>query len=383
MMLWRAESSVAVLPVPSDLPTVHASGTDPDRLLLIGSGPAMGYGVLSHELALPGHIARQVSAATGRGATVDVVASGDMTMGSVLSELAPVNLARYDAVIFTVGINDALRLTPPDQWRSQLIALAQVLSERLARNAQAFLVGIQPIRTVRTFDGPVGALPAWHSGALNQEAERVCADFDFLSFVRFEPHGEIAERYRSTHTYSRWASLIVPSVIEVLQTAPRVEPVQPEEDARQRAVEALSILNTGSEERFEKIAEFARQLFATQSAVISFLDGDREWMKTAAGFGAAEAARGQLLVDHVIRGSNTFVVEDARADSRFATSPFVAGEPHLRFYAGHPIESHNGERVGVICVFDGRPRQFSEVDARLLRDLAHLVERELAGGESR
>ena len=71
--LLRAGVSVEPLPRPTDATIAHASGNNPDRMLLLGSGPAMGYGVLSHDLALPGQLARQISAASGRGVTVDVV----------------------------------------------------------------------------------------------------------------------------------------------------------------------------------------------------------------------------------------------------------------------------------------------------------------------
>ena len=381
LVLWRAESMIGSLPLPTDLPSVHASGGDSDRILLIGSGPAMGYGVLSHELALPGQLARQISAETGRGATVDVVASRDMSIHTVVDHLAEVNLARFDAVVLTVGINDALRLTAPRQWRRGVRALAEYVAEHLALRAQAFLIGIPPIRTIPAFSGVIGALPEWHRHTLNRDAEALCREFPLMTFVPFEARGEPGDRYRSAHTYSVWASLMLPQIVSVLQSVSRVDPVQWDEGDRQRALESLQILDTEPEERFDRIAEFARKLFATHSAVITFIDRDREWMKTGAGFDLVEAPRGSLLVDQVIQSPEAFIVEDATRDSRFAANPFVIGPPYLRFYAGHPIESHNGERVGVLCVFDARPRQFTELDARLLRDLAHMVQRELVNGD--
>ena len=71
------------------------------------------------------------------------------------------------------------------------------------------------------------------------------------------------------------------------------------------------------------------------------------------------------------------VVPDAFADERFRDNPFVHGEPHFRFYAGFPVESPSGERIGALCVFDLEPRPASDVDLVLLRELAIMVQSEL------
>jgi len=71
------------------------------------------------------------------------------------------------------------------------------------------------------------------------------------------------------------------------------------------------------------------------------------------------------------------VVPDALADPRFLDHPLVLGAPHTRFYAGFPIESPSGERIGVLCVFDPEPRPIDEVDTVLLRELALMVQAEL------
>lgn len=380
MLLLRAELSTERLPRPSDEPRGYAPGPDPDRVLLLGSGPAMGYGVLSHELALPGHLARQISAITGRGLTVDVVADGDTIMQTTVDSLGTVNLARYDAIVLTVGVNDALRNTPVREWRRQLTEVLDYTTSRMQSDGHTFLLAIQPIRTIRAFNNLTGLFPELHGRLLNREAIKICAALPRVSFIPFEPRTEATERYRSSSAYGKWAELIVPSIVEALQQASRVETQLSTEESRQGAVDALLILDTEPEARFDRIAEFARQLFNTESSVISFLDRDREWMKTRVGFDHQEAPRGTLLIEHVIRQAETFVIEDATKDDRFIDSLFVTGPPHLRFYAGHPILSRKGERVGVISIFDSKARSFSMADSKFLRDLAHLVERELRLG---
>jgi len=70
-------------------------------------------------------------------------------------------------------------------------------------------------------------------------------------------------------------------------------------------------------------------------------------------------------------------VPDALEDDRFADSPFVAGEPRVRFYAGAPLAASDGSLLGAFCVVDKRPRQLDEQQLTLLRDLADLVQAEL------
>ena len=76
------------------------------------------------------------------------------------------------------------------------------------------------------------------------------------------------------------------------------------------------------------------------------------------------------------------MVPDAQQDDRFRLNPKVTGElGTIRFYAGHPLEAPGGERIGALCIFDSQPRQFSETEARALRDLAEWVQHELSLSE--
>ncbi|KAF9878672.1 sensor histidine kinase response [Colletotrichum karsti] len=56
------------------------------------------------------------------------------------------------------------------------------------------------------------------------------------------------------------------------------------------------------------------------------------------------------------------IVPDCRLDSRFSTRPYVLSEPGVRFYAGVPIFSRNGHRIGVFAVSDERPHDGLTID---------------------
>ena len=64
-------------------------------------------------------------------------------------------------------------------------------------------------------------------------------------------------------------------------------------------------------------------------------------------------------------------VPDARADERFKSNPLVTGDPNIRFYAGAPLRTPGGKRIGTLCVIDTRPRpRLTDADSRRLQALA-------------
>jgi PAS domain S-box-containing protein len=71
------------------------------------------------------------------------------------------------------------------------------------------------------------------------------------------------------------------------------------------------------------------------------------------------------------------VVPDGREDPRFADHPLVV-EHGLVFYAGAPVLSADGHRIGTLCVLDDEPYyDFSDEDRLTLEELAAMVTDEL------
>ncbi len=155
------------------------------------------------------------------------------------------------------------------------------------------------------------------------------------------------------------------------------------EDSRLRALHDLQVLDTKPEERFDHITRLAARVFDVPFAVLTLVDRDRQWFKSRYGFDAAESSRDQSFCAHAILRDESFVVPDALEDDRFADNPAVTGEPHVRFYAGHPIAAPDGSLVGTLCVFDQRPRELTDAQRQTLRDLAGLAQRELCQRDRR
>lgn len=151
-----------------------------------------------------------------------------------------------------------------------------------------------------------------------------------------------------------------------------------DDDRRLEALRSLDILDTPAEERFDRLTRLARRLFDVPIALVSLVDQDRQWFKSAAGLDVRETDRDIAFCAHAIHGNDVFIVPDAQHDERFADNPLVAGPPHIGFYAGCPITDMGKHIVGTFCIIDRRPRELSDDDIEALRDLAAIAERELA-----
>jgi diguanylate cyclase (GGDEF)-like protein len=151
-----------------------------------------------------------------------------------------------------------------------------------------------------------------------------------------------------------------------------------DEVTRLNSLRALDILDTSREERFDRLTRLARRIFGVPIALVSLVDEDRQWFKSAIGIKTRETLRNVSFCGHAILGDEVFIVEDATLDERFYDNPLVLGEPHVRFYAGCPLRFLDGSRLGTLCLIDTKPRTLDACDRASLRDLAELVERELA-----
>ncbi len=150
------------------------------------------------------------------------------------------------------------------------------------------------------------------------------------------------------------------------------------EKQRLQALYRLGILDTPSEERFDRVTRIARHLFSVPIALVSLVDRERQWFKSKQGLGAFETGRDISFCGHAIKSEELFVVEDTLHDERFSDNPLVVGEPHIRFYAGCPLKAPGGEIIGTLCLIDTKPRSLSDRDCECLRDLGMQVESELS-----
>lgn len=157
----------------------------------------------------------------------------------------------------------------------------------------------------------------------------------------------------------------------------RKAPLPADEEKRLAAVHGLGLLDTEAEERFDRHARIAAAALDMPIALVTLVDRDRQWFKSHQGFDFSETPRDIGFCAHAILKDEPLIVTDALNDDRFADNPAVIGDPRVRFYAGVPLKTADGSRVGALCIVDHKPRQISPSQVRILQDVARLVEVEL------
>jgi len=144
---------------------------------------------------------------------------------------------------------------------------------------------------------------------------------------------------------------------------------------------ALALLDTEKEERFDRLTRVATRMFNVPIALVTLVDSERQWFKSSVGIEIKETSRDISFCGHAILGDDILVINDATKDDRFVDNPFVKGDPNIRFYAGRPICTPDGFKIGTLCLIDSQPRDFEGKDMDDLNDLAVMVENELAAIE--
>jgi len=146
-------------------------------------------------------------------------------------------------------------------------------------------------------------------------------------------------------------------------------PLPPDEAQRLNALRQYDVLDTPSEREFDDLAHLAAQICGTPISAITLVDHERQWFKSGVGLTVSETPRDVSFCAHTILGSELLLVPDATDDERFADNPLVTDEPHLRFYAGVPLVTPEGQAIGSLCVVDTVPRQLDQTQQDALQSL--------------
>lgn len=155
-------------------------------------------------------------------------------------------------------------------------------------------------------------------------------------------------------------------------------PGKPDNEAvRLKNLQALKLLDTAPEERFDRLTRLARRLFDVPIALVSLVDANRQWFKSKAGMELTESSRETSFCGHAILQDQILEICDAERDERFCDNPLVVNDPGIRFYAGQPLGLEDGSKLGTLCLIDTRPRKLNDEERELLRDLARMAEQEL------
>ncbi len=138
------------------------------------------------------------------------------------------------------------------------------------------------------------------------------------------------------------------------------------EEMRLFDLASYDLLDTETEEPFDELSELVSQYFNCPIALVTVIDKDRQWFKGKKGTTETGNTRELSFCSHALLINEVMVVEDAVKDKRFFDNPVVAGDFKIRFYAGAPIISTDGYKLGTVCIYDTRPRKLSAVKRNAL-----------------
>ena len=147
-----------------------------------------------------------------------------------------------------------------------------------------------------------------------------------------------------------------------------------DEVLRQQILDDHELIDTPADPYLDTLVRVVREVFEVKTVLVSLIDHDRQWFKSRIGLEITETPRTISFCAHAILGTQPLIVEDTYNDLRFHDNPVVVNNPQIRFYAGQPLFSQEGQPLGTLCLIDPTPRQLTDKQVRLFIDMATLVE---------
>ena len=169
------------------------------------------------------------------------------------------------------------------------------------------------------------------------------------------------------------------------------------EAGRLAALERLGAVRPGADHVLQELVDEVRGVFGTDLCMVNLILPDVQYFRAWSGslpedlVEARQDPRERSMCRYVVESERPLVVEDFLASERFKDQYFCVNYG-IRFYAGTPLVTSDGQAVGTLCLLSTRPTEFGEDQMRVLRAFARAVvgrlellgalEREQAAGEA-
>ncbi|MEO8262812.1 MAG: GAF domain-containing protein [Pseudolysinimonas sp.] len=369
-------------PRPTDVPAIRSGDLTADRILVVGNGPAQGWGVLTQQLALTGQLATALSAQTGRACDADLVGAESMNVRSALAWIGDRDLSDIDAVVLVLGTNDALRLTSLDVWEKELYDLLAGIESRVGGSTVITLAGIPPIAAFGAYGGAIARLTEKHRVRLNAATRRIAAARRVGYLELSAPVASVSDAPAAA--YRELAEFIAAEV------APRLTAARPAPQARAAQADHVwdwsgapafvELARTGGDSDLRRLTEQAQKSFGVELAVVSLVDGDRLYHGTNTDVVPISVPLDLSFCKYTVESGEPVVIPDTGKDPRFDGNPLV-DVSFINFYAGYPLRATDGHVIGSFCLQGSQPRRESAIALDLLRQLALEAEEVLRGYE--
>jgi len=216
MALWIrfSEDSWRDFSRPADEPRVETPGPDPVRIVILGGGANLGYGLSTHQISFGGNLSRQLARRLARGVVVDIIASPELPLRS-LSDFLPTPGGNVDVIVTTVGSLEAYQLQREDRWRADLEAFLADVSARDSRTL-TFVGGIVPPGSLVSAPRFARTLVAERVVLLNSASRSVCKGTPRAVFVPFPSDGIASNRDKPTEQYRAGAAVFTDAIAVAL-----------------------------------------------------------------------------------------------------------------------------------------------------------------------
>jgi lysophospholipase L1-like esterase len=223
----RAIHADTDIPRPTDTKPARTPGLYPDRVLLLGNGALAGWGVTSHDQAIPGHLARALTSRTRHPAEVHLRMDHTVRITTITTLLTNTDITDFDAVVVVCGASDALQLLPEHTWDTAIQNLIGTLLKATPEPTGIIIVGIQPPSTVPVFHLTEGGTVDQQAELFNTITRQYCTgrvhflpppDLPRIGPQRAPQSATTSEEQRVSDGYRAWAEIIA---AEFVRTRPR------------------------------------------------------------------------------------------------------------------------------------------------------------------
>jgi len=208
---------------------------------------------------------------------------------------------------------------------------------------------------------------------------------EVLNFLRDGPEFFIAPTETDARRLLQREAVFfgLPELAEIVKVAYCGAALPFNEAERLQRLEGLDIMHTNDgEHHYEAITRMIAAILDVPIALISLVGEDHQWFKARTGLDATQTSRNTSFCAFTFTpedpsSSTMFVIENAKADPRVVNNPLVTGPPHIIFYAGSPIVTSDGIRLGALCAIDRVPRSISPFQAQVLVNFSQLTALEI------
>lgn len=147
------------------------------------------------------------------------------------------------------------------------------------------------------------------------------------------------------------------------------------EAERLLAVKSYKLDRHQNDVDFNNITELASSLTNIPSSLISIVEEDEVWFKSAKGMQICTSDRNLSFCSYAVASDDDiYIVEDTKKDLRFINHPYTKnGKDSVVFYAGVCLVDKNDHKLGTLCVIDNKPNSLNEQQKDALKLLAKQV----------